>query len=423
MFSRTFVNTIARAFTEGKQTRTAIAARCRAVIGRVPAWMQALIGEYRSSFVVAPRARVVAHLLRAWEPLIADSLPRGAKAPKLIRGLIAEREMRPRWPVPVIVTPGGLADWLGVTPSELEWFADLKGLCHRSGETQLEHYHYRVLQKRSGGRRLIEAPKPNLRAIQRRILDGVLTAIPAHPCSHGFLRKRSIRTFAAPHTGHEMVLRMDLEDFFPSISRSRVQGLFRAIGYPERVADLLGGLCTNITPRRIFAEMTHPHLPQGAPTSPAIANLCAFHADCRLAGLANSAGVRFTRYGDDLAFSGGDEFARGARRFAMHAAAILLEEGFRVNHRKTRFMRSGVRQKLVGLVVNDRLNVPRADFDGLKAILTNCARFGAVSQNREGHADFRAHLLGRISFAAMVNPARGAKLRAIFDRIEWPTSA
>lgn len=278
------------------------------------------------------------------------------------------------------------------------------------------------MPKRSGGHRLIEAPKPNLKAIQRHILDGILAAIPAHPCAHGFLPRRSITTFAAPHSGQHTVLRMDLEDFFPSISRARVQGLFRNIGYPERVADLLGGLCTNITPRRILAEMNYPHLPQGAPASPATANLCAFRADCRLAGLAKSAGATYTRYGDDLAFSGGAEFARGARRFAVHAAAILLEEGFAVNHRKTRIMRAGVRQKIAGLVVNDRVNVPRQDFDELKAILTNCARLGPASQNRDGHRDFRARLLGRISFVAMVNPARGAKLCAIFDRIEWPTS-
>ncbi len=86
-------------------------------------------------------------------------------------------------------------------------------------------------------------------------------------------------------------------------------------------------------------------------------------------------------------------------------------------------MRAGTRQQIAGLVVNDRLNTPRRDFDELKAILTNCARFGPDSQNREGIAGFGASLLGRISYVAMVHPARGAKLRAIFDRIEWPTSA
>jgi retron-type reverse transcriptase len=161
------------------------------------------------------------------------------------------------------------------------------------------------------------------------------------------------------------------------------------------------------------------HLPQGAPTSPALANLCAYRVDCRLSGLAEAAGAKYTRYADDLAFSGDEKFNQCAERFALRAAAILLEEGFQVNHRKTRMMRRGVRQYLAGIVTNERLNVVRADFYRLKAILTNCARHGAESQNREGHPAFRMHLDGRVGFVEMVNPAKGARLRRIFEQIIW----
>jgi hypothetical protein len=106
-------------------------------------------------------------------------------------------------------------------------------------------------------------------------------------------------------------------------------------------------------------------------------------------------------------------------RFALRAAAILLEEGFAVHHRKTRLMRQGVRQYLAGLVTNEHINVVRADFDRLKAILTNCVRHGAESQNRDGHPAFRMHLVGRVGFVEMVNPVKGARLRKIFERIEW----
>ena len=106
------------------------------------------------------------------------------------------------------------------------------------------------------------------------------------------------------------------------------------------------------------------HLPQGAPTSPAVANICAYRVDCRLAGLAESAGARYTRYADDLAFSGGEDFEHEfAERFHIHVAAILIEEGLAVNHRKTRIMRASVRQSLAGLVVNDQLSIRRVDFD------------------------------------------------------------
>jgi len=344
------------------------------------------------------------------------------------------------WQIPTLETEGALAAWLRATPEELEWFADLKHLCTRSREEKLRHYNYRVLAKPGGNLRLIESPKQRLKQMQREILTGILEHIPAHDAAHGFVKGRSIKSFAAAHRRKQVVLRMDLREFFPSIRSARVQAFFRTAGYPERVADLLGGLCTTATPRHVFSQnristpeftidptaLFHiwqtyaiPHLPQGAPTSPALANLCAYRADCRLNGLAHAARSTYTRYADDLAFSGGADFDRCVERFAIHAAAILLEEGFEVNHRKTRVMRRGVRQYLAGVVANEHVNVVRADFDRLKAMLTNCVRRGPDSQNREGHANFRAHLAGRISFVDMLNPQKGARLKKIFEQITW----
>jgi RNA-directed DNA polymerase len=154
-------------------------------------------------------------------------------------------------------------------------------------------------------------------------------------------------------------------------------------------------------------------------TSPALANLCTYRLDCRLSGLAQAAGAEYTRYADDLAFSGGEAFDRCVERFSIHAAAILLEEGFNVNHHKTRIMRQGERQHLAGLVTNQRINVRRSEFDRLKAALTNCVRSGPESQNRDAHPSFRSHLEGSVAFVEMINPARGKRLRVIFDRIQW----
>jgi RNA-directed DNA polymerase len=249
------------------------------------------------------------------------------------------------------------------------------------------------------------------------------------------VKGRSIRTFVTPHVGKVVVLRMDLRDFFPSIQRARIQAIFRTMGYPEAVADRLGGICTSATPRDVWrnagadidvrhvSEMralyAEPHLPQGAPSSPALANLCAWRVDCRLSGLAKAAGAQYTRYADDLAFSGSDDFDRRVDRFAAHVAAILHEEGFHVHHRKTRVMRRGVRQHLAGLVTNERVNVMRPDFDRLKAILTNCVRLGPASQNREAHANFRMHLEGRVAFVESINRDKGKRLRMIFEQIRW----
>jgi hypothetical protein len=183
------------------------------------------------------------------------------------------------------------------------------------------------------------------------------------------VKGRSIKTFVEPHIGRRVILRMDLRDFFPTFSGVRIQSFFRMLGYPESVADLLGGICTNATPRAAWKELpldidrnclpaaqrlyARPHLPQGAPTSPALANLCTYRVDCRLEALAKSVGAQYTRYADDLAFSSDDQgFERTIERFPIHVAALLMEEGFSVHHRKTRVMRQGVRQHLAGVVVN-----------------------------------------------------------------------
>jgi RNA-directed DNA polymerase len=339
------------------------------------------------------------------------------------------------WNVPAILTEHDLAAWLRVRENELGWFATLRSNQAKRAEGKLQHYHYRVLAKASGSVRLIEAPKFRLKAMQHKILAQILDEIPVHPAVHGFVKGRSIKTFAAPHTGKHVLLRIDLKDFFPTIGRAQIQAFFRTVGYPERVADLIGGLCTNSAPLSLWKETnpgtrpfaafearqlySRPHLPQGAPTSPALANLCMYRADCRLSGLARAAAATYTRYADDLAFSGGELFENSVDRFAAHVAAILHEEGFGVNHRKTRVMRRGVRQVLAGVVTNEHVNVARADFDRLKAVLTNCVRHGPQSQNRENHPAFRSHLEGRVSFVEMINAQKGARLRKIFDKIQW----
>jgi hypothetical protein len=339
------------------------------------------------------------------------------------------------WPVPALPTIGALAEWLGLTPAELAWFADCHGREAKVPPGPLRHYTYRWLAQPGGKARLLEMPKQRLKAIQRRVLRDILDRIPPHDAVHSYRRGRSVASYAAPHAGRAIVLRLDLRDFFPSLPASRVHALFAAAGYPAEVARALTGLCTNVVPwdvwkdapgqgqgrcegvrRRLF---TGPHLPQGAPTSPALANLCAYRLDRRLAGLARKAGGCYTRYADDLAFSGGAELERSARRFQVHVGRIALEEGFEVNMHKTRFMRQGVRQQLAGVVLNVCPNVRRDDYERLKAILTNCVRHGAPSQNREGRSDFRAHLAGQIGYVSMLNPGRGRRLRALFEGISW----
>jgi RNA-directed DNA polymerase len=429
-----FLFALARSFLAGEPTVEGIVDRGSKTLGRNWRWLRTLARRYGEAVSgdTRPRQRDVIQFFfrdpgfrRAWSKYYDELF--------VARWLADPQRMQPvsaaaAWDIPVIESVGALADWFNITADELLWFADLKGLAYKTKSPRLGHYHYRVLAKKSGAIRLIEAPKPRLKELQRQILAEILDKIPAHPAAHGFVKGRSVKTFLLPHLHTRVVLKMDLQDFFPSIMGARIQTIFRVMGYPESVADLFGGICTNAVPRHVWnvdapeARILHtrPHLPQGAPTSPALANVCAYRVDCRLTGLARSASAEYTRYADDLAFSGDDEFERGIERFSAHVAAILMEEGFSVNHRKTRIMRQGVRQRLAGLVANDHANVMRTDFDRLKATLNNCVRLGPGSQNRQGHPRFQAHLDGRIGWVESVNPAKGARLRAIFDQVAWP---
>jgi hypothetical protein len=150
-----------------------------------------------------------------------------------------------------------------------------------------------------------------------------------------------------------------------------------------------------------------------------LANLCAYRLDCRLTALARKVGAVYTRYADDLAFSGDRDFERRARPFYFLVCRIALEEGFEINTRKTRFLRSGVRQRIAGVVLNAHPNLQRSKYDRLKAILFNCVGQGPESQNRDDHPNFRAYLTGRIAYLHMLNPQRAQKLRNLFDRIQW----
>lgn len=333
--------------------------------------------------------------------------------------------------LPPIATPAELADWLGLKFNELRWFADPFSRERHSSDGPLRHYRYRLLPKRSGRLRIIEAPKPRLKALQRRILADILDRIPPHDAAHAYRPGRSTATYVAPHAGREAALHIDLREFFPSFGVPQVSAAFRHFGYPGQVAGLLAGICTNASPDDVLAgagidaDRTSrrlyeaPHLPQGAPTSPALANLCAFRLDARLAGLAAKFAASYTRYADDLLFSGDREFVRGLGRFRIWVGAIAIDEGFFIRARKTRILWPSRRQQAAGAVFNAGPNYPRDDFDRLKATLHNACKHGPVSQNRQGRASFREHLQGKIAYVQMLNPLRGEKLRVIFERIDW----
>lgn len=339
-----------------------------------------------------------------------------------------------RWPVPDVPDVTALAEFLAVTPAELAWFADTRQMQRRTRPHPLHHYdHWWLTRNRSGKPRLIERPKPRLRALQRIILDTVLAPIPLPDAVHGFARGRSAITAASLHAGSSLVISLDIESFFASITVTRIYGLFRSAGYAEAVAHVLAGLCTVATPvaaitsmpsggdadarHRLRAHLRRPHLPQGAPTSPALANLAATRLDRRIAGYAEKLELRYTRYADDLTLSG--PATTPVPRLVAAIRHIVSEEGFRLNDAKTRAGTNAQRQLVTGVVVNAHPNVARTEYDRLKALLHNAKAHGAQTQNRDNHPDFAAHVRGRVAWVHAVNPQRGRKLLELFDAIDW----
>lgn len=323
-----------------------------------------------------------------------------------------------RFNLPILRTERDLAEWLGIPLPRLRWFT------HDKPADRVWHYVRYEIPKRGGGRRVILAPKRELKALQRKVLDGLLAQVPASGSAHGFARGRSIVTNAQPHVGKEVILNLDLKDFFPSVIFPRVRGLFIALGYAFPVASTLALLCTEHEREafdrddvRYYISVGARSLVQGAPTSPALANMAAWRLDRRLEGLARKHGFAYTRYADDLTFSGGE--AGAALRILDSAQRIIRDEHFEVNADKTRLYRRSSRQMVTGLVVNDGLNTPRRLRRRLRAILHNARRTGLEAQNREGRADFRAQLAGQIGFVQMANAKQAARLKEALRSLAW----
>ena len=430
---------LARAFLAGEWEPEAMARRGQRGLDDRRRWLLHLARAARAGFPDPPldAPRALAAFLEVCPPFPEEFAARRLQVRRWYTYEPAMASHAP-WPVPPLATLRDLQEFLGLDPGTLAWFADARGWERVVADEALRHYRYRWSLKANGGARLIEEPKPQLKRFQRKILHHILEAIPPHEAAHGFRRHHSVLTHAAAHAAQAAVVRFDLEAFFASVAAGRVFGLFRTAGYPEPVAHALTALVTNVVPRavwraaprpddprnlaahhRLGRHLATPHLPQGAPTSPAVANLVAFGLDRRLAGLAEATGATYSRYADDITFSGPHRLWRHTPQLARLVATIVAEEGFRLNDDKTSRRAAGERQLVTGLVVNARPNVRRTDYDALKATVHNAVRTGGPAQNRTEHPDFRAHLAGRIAWLEHVHPDHGAKVRAEFDRIAW----
>ena len=312
--------------------------------------------------------------------------------------------------LPPIATPQKLAEAMSLTVAELRWLA-----FHRDAATSL-HYRRFTIPKRDGTERAIWAPLPKLKAAQRWILHNIVERLPVHGASHGFMVDRSIATHAARHTNAKILLKVDLKDFFPTVTVRRAKGIFRKAGYRDPIATLLALICTE-APREIlehdgkryFIALGPRCLPQGAPTSPALTNTLCLRLDRRLTGLAEGLGWRYTRYADDLTFSLPIDQKSPPKLGLLLGSIgrIAVDEGFRIHPAKTHVARSGARQKVTGLVVNGggAPRVPRTLRRQIRAAIHNVSQGKPL---REG--DTLSRITGYAAFIYMTDPGLGAKL-------------
>ncbi|HSD86416.1 MAG TPA: reverse transcriptase domain-containing protein [Kofleriaceae bacterium] len=295
--------------------------------------------------------------------------------------------------LPAIASAAALRELLHIADEEA-----MMALMRPGAGAGSAYIEFEIAKAKGGAKRTIAAPRPELRRVQRAILDAILAKVPLHDACHGFVPGRSTVSNARPHLAAALVVKLDLKDFFPTVSYRRVLGLFTHLGYGYQVAAALAGL-TTYRPKIGTAVGWPGVLPQGAPTSPALANIVCRRLDRRLDRLATKFGATYTRYADDLTFSFATRPEIAVGRFLWWVDGICHQEGFVERPDKRRVLRSKHQQRITGIVVNAKdPHVPRVDKRAFRALLHNCRTKGIASQARD-HEDFEAYLRGYAAYA------------------------
>lgn len=336
----------------------------------------------------------------------------GDDASNGLNDLRSRGERLARWGLTDFPTHRSLAQAMAISIGELRFLA------YGRKVSKTGHYRRFLMPKKRGGHRLISAPMPRLKAAQHWILEHVLNQVGVHAAAHGFRADHSILTNAQPHCGAALVINLDLQDFFPNVTWPRVFGLFHALGYSKSVATIFAQLCTEPPVEEV--EMDGEtwqvatgvrHLPQGAPTSPAITNLLCRRLDARMLGIAKKHGFAYTRYADDLTFSSaaGDREASG--KLLWQVKAVIREESFLLHPDKLRIMGQGRRREVTGLVVAEKPAVPREDVRAFRALLHQLDKQGPQACSWRGQT---RHVLAKVqgfaNYLHMVDAQRHASL-------------
>jgi retron-type reverse transcriptase len=337
----------------------------------------------------------------------------------------SQPERLQRYQLPQLDDAAAIAQAMNITVNELRFLA-----FSRKTST-VTHYQRFVLPKKTGGERIISAPMPRLKAAQHWVLNHILQPVELHDAAHGFRPQRSIVSNAQPHVASAVVINLDLQDFFPTLSYKRVKGVFKALGYAEAAATIFGLLCTEPDTERVtldgktyYVATSERHLPQGAPTSPALTNILCRRLDKRLVKVTEELGFVYTRYADDLTFSAKQpDDCANLSRLLRRVESIVAHEGFVIHPTKTRVMRSASHQEVTGIVVNDKPGIDKAALKRFRAVLYQIEKDGPDGKHWNHSRDVLASLRGFANFVYMVDPVKGAayqrRVEVLLEKYDW----
>lgn len=264
--------------------------------------------------------------------------------------------------------------WQKSRPAQLKFFADTTHIQRR--------VHTFKLPKKHGGTREITAPKGRFRYILSALYIVLQTFEEPTQWAYGFVRKRSVVDNARPHVGKRYVLHFDLKDYFPSITRQRVEECLTGepFLFSVEAAQLISGLCAV----RVNGDDV---LAQGFSTSPLLSNFVCRTMDEEIAALAATHGITYSRYADDLTFSADTDVLRPNGAFALQVKTLVEKHQFRINEKKTHLQRRGKRQDVTGIIVTEKVNIPRRYVREMRNILYVWERYGYV----EAHKCYRKY--------------------------------
>ena len=286
-------------------------------------------------------------------------------------------------------------------------------VCFTQARRRVLMYKEFEIPKRTGGTRRITAPVGKLKDIQKCIAIILSPYYLAPDCVHGFVEGRSVATNASKHIERNYVLNIDLKDFFPTITYTRVMKALMELGFNEEVSDTIARLCT-IPSWDKSSQMLRNALPQGSPASPLLSNIVCSSLDQRLMALAKRFGLTYSRYADDITFSSNHSVYAKDSAFLQELEDIVKSSGFKINKKKTRLQKKGSRQEVTGLIVGEKINTYRQFTKNLRA-----AVFHADTNGCTPH-EFK-NIMGRVSYLAMVKGPDDPivkRLRAIMSKVE-----